>query len=53
MEDIKPVAPTKRKYKVRNVFPGKVFSKPEQQKIATQISKQLSLHKTAESAKNG
>lgn len=35
----------KNRYEVRNTFPGKAFSKPEQQRIAAQISNQLTLHK--------
>ncbi|MDP4109640.1 MAG: hypothetical protein Q8878_06380 [Bacillota bacterium] len=45
------MAETKRKassdsgYKIRNLFPGKEFSKADQQRIAAQISSQLNLHK--------
>ena len=45
MEDIKQTTQKKGKYKVTYLFPGKVFSKAEQQKVATQISNILNLHK--------
>lgn len=45
MEDIKQTTQKKDKYKVTDLFPGKVFSKAEQQKVATQISNILNQHK--------
>ena len=50
MEDIKTTTSKKSKYRVRNVFPNREFSKPEQQKIAAQITKQLNLHKNSKYA---
>lgn len=53
MEDIKPAARSKIITTIRNVFPGKVFTKSEQQKIAAQISKQLSLHNDPKTPRPG
>lgn len=38
---------SKNRYRIRNTFPGKAFSKPEQQRIAAQISNQLTLNKNS------
>ena len=35
------------RYTIRNTFPGRAFTKTEQQKIVTQILTQLTLHKNS------